>query len=69
MKLPTDSVTLIGLVVVCATFVVPLCLGVVMTDLKELALILGPVITGFFTYRGAKMVQNGNGKTQEGVTK
>lgn len=61
-KLPTDSVTLIGLIVVCAAFVVPLCLGVGIADLKELGLILAPVTTGFFTYRGSKMLQNGNGR-------
>jgi hypothetical protein len=65
-KLPTDSVTLIGLIVVCASFVIPLCMGVTVADLKELGLVLSPVITGFFTYRGSKMTQNGNGtKPQE----
>ena len=54
-KIPTDSVTLLGLFIAAAAYVVPACVGVPEAILVILYAALGIPIAAFFTYRGAKM--------------
>jgi hypothetical protein len=56
------SHTVWGLLIVCATFGVPMGFGVPVETLESVGKILMPIFTAFFVYRGSKMGINGGGK-------
>lgn len=63
LESPQKSVTLWGLLIGATAVVIPAILKIDPTTVQRVYDMLAVLFTGFFTYRGAKMVQNGNGKT------